>query len=388
LTRNDSEEGNTTYDYDLNDRLLEEITDGVTTTYTYDNNGNTLSKTEGTETVNYQWDGENRLIGVDTDGDGTNDIVNQYDGDGIRVSQTVNGEETRFLVDKNRDYAQVLEEYTPSKIIKAAYVYGNDLISQVRDNQRSFYHVDGLGSTRALTDLNGAVTDSYAYEAFGEIIKQLGNTNNLYLFAGEQRDPNIGLDYLRARYYNQQTGRFTSRDIILGTLLNPVTQNRYTYVYNNPVIWIDPSGNIATLGEVLSVLNIRSNLQTTQNTVFLRTVVKETGCLALEIAVEAAITEGVYILLTDLTPLGRPYVGQSRQVNTRVQQHIDSKISSLNQVAVKIEADGFGRTQREILEQLIIDKFGGIDNLENIRNPVSSARRSKFKNAGKLFDLC
>ncbi|MFM7367547.1 MAG: hypothetical protein ACKO2Z_07065, partial [Sphaerospermopsis kisseleviana] len=103
--------------------------------------------------------------------------------------------ETRFLVDKNRDYAQVLEEYTTSKIIKASYIYGHDLISQLRNTERSFYHVDGLGSTRALTDINGLLTDAYAYEAFGEIIKQLGNTNNLYLFAGEQRDPNLGLDY-------------------------------------------------------------------------------------------------------------------------------------------------------------------------------------------------
>jgi RHS repeat-associated protein len=169
--------------------------------------------------------------------------------EGIRVGQTVNREETRFLVDKNRDYAQVLEEYTPSKIIKVSYVDGHDLISQLRDTERSFYHVDGLGSTRALTDINGLVSDRYAYEAFGEIIKQLGNTQNLYLFAGEQRDPNFGLDYLRARYLDVKIGRFTSRDIFEGTQNLPITLNKYIYANANSANNIDPSGNI-TLAQI------------------------------------------------------------------------------------------------------------------------------------------
>jgi RHS repeat-associated protein len=161
-------------------------------------------------------------------------------------------------VDKNRDYAQVLEEYTPSKIIKASYIYGNDLISQLRNSQRSFYHVDGLGSTRALTDSNGLVSDRYAYEAFGEIIKQLGNTQNLYLFAGEQRDPNLGLDYLRARYLDVNSGRFYGRDPFKGILTLPDSLHPYIYTKNNPINLIDPSGKFfgllapVSIGEIIS----------------------------------------------------------------------------------------------------------------------------------------
>ena len=248
LSRNDSLEGNTSYEYDGNDRLLKEVTNGVTTTYTYDNNGNTLTKTVGTAKTTYEWDVENRLVGADTDGDGVNDVTNEYDGDGIRIRQTVAGEETHFLVDRNRDYAQVLEEYTPSKIIKASYIYGHDLISQLRNTERSFYHVDGLGSTRALTDINGLLTDAYAYEAFGEIIKQLGNTQNSYLFAGEQRDPNLGLDYLRARYLDVNSGRFYGRDPFKGFYKNPITLNKYVYANTNPANIIDPSGNFGIIG--------------------------------------------------------------------------------------------------------------------------------------------
>jgi len=93
-----------------------------------------------------------------------------------------------------------------------------------------------------LTDINGLVSDRYAYEAFGEIIKQLGNTKNLYLFAGEQRDPNLGLDYLRARYLDVSTGRFYGRDTFFGYYKQPITLHKYLYANANSVNFIDPSG--------------------------------------------------------------------------------------------------------------------------------------------------
>ncbi len=248
LSRFDSGEGTTLYTYDNNDRLLTETTDGVVTTYSYDNNGNTVSKSTNGVTVTYEWNAENRLGGADTDGDGTVDVTNEYDADGIRVAQTVNGEKTRFLVDVNRPYGQVLEEYTPGGIIKVSYVHGHDLISQERNDEKSFYHVDGLGSTRALSDENGLLTDNYIYDAFGQVLTKIGDTENSYLFAGEQRDSNLGLDYLRARYLDVNTGRFVSRDSFEGFVQNPVTLHKYLYGNANPVNNIDPSGNVTLSG--------------------------------------------------------------------------------------------------------------------------------------------
>ena len=250
LSRVDSGEGTTIYTYDNNDRLKTETTEGVETTYSYDDNGNTISKTTGGDTVNYEWDAENRLVGADTDGDGTADVTNQYDADGVRVAQTVNGEETRFLIDTNRPYAQVLEEYTDGGIIKVSYVHGHDLISQDRNGEQSFYHVDGLGSTRALSDESGNQSDIYIYDAFGQVLTKIGDTENSYLFAGEQQDSNLGLDYLRARYLDVGTGRFVSRDSFEGFIKEPVTLHKYAYANLNPLNNIDPSGLFA----VLSVL--------------------------------------------------------------------------------------------------------------------------------------
>ncbi|WP_103670452.1 hypothetical protein [Pseudanabaena sp. BC1403] len=66
-------------------------------------------------------------------------IVYDYDYSGIRLSQMVNGVETRFLVDKNRNYAQVLEKYALSSTVQISYLFGSDLIAQDRNNSKSFY---------------------------------------------------------------------------------------------------------------------------------------------------------------------------------------------------------------------------------------------------------
>lgn len=253
LRRSDTEDGETTYSYDDNDRLLDETTGGVTTEYTYDDNGNTLSKTSPSENVTYEWDFENRLVAADTDGDGTNDVAYEYDADGIRVTKTLDPagtpEITRFLVDKNRPYAQVLEEYTPGGIIQVSYVHGRDLISQNRPatTGKSFYHVDGLGSTRSLTDAAGVVTDRYVYDAYGRTIGQVGGTENEYMFTGEQRDGTIGWDYLRARYLDAMTARFSGSDPFEGFQDNPLSLNKFLYANSNPVSYIDPSGQFSIL---------------------------------------------------------------------------------------------------------------------------------------------
>jgi len=251
LTRDDSLEGRTTYEYDDNDRLMREasVADGETT-YTYDDNGNLVGTTGPTGQVAYGWDSENRLIRADMDGDGSFEVVNQYDHRGVRVSQTAGGQEVRFLVDSNRAYSQVLEEYLPGGAVEVSYVHGQDLVSQTRDGQTSYYHVDGLGSTRALTNADGVVTDRYTYDAFGQEIARSGVTDNDFLFAGEQRDTQLGLDYLRARYLDVGSGRFVSSDPYAGALHDPVSLHRYLYANAAPTIFVDPSGQQAGIGHL------------------------------------------------------------------------------------------------------------------------------------------
>jgi RHS repeat-associated protein len=90
---------------------------------------------------------------------------------------------------------------------------------------------------------------TYEYDAFGNALITTGSTPNVYLYRGEQFDPDLGLYYLRARYYNPATGRFMSRDPYDpnlrnpdGTPIDPRELHKYLYTGGDPVNWIDPKG--------------------------------------------------------------------------------------------------------------------------------------------------
>lgn len=232
----------TTYTYDSNDRLKTEVTGGNTIAYEYDNNGNLIERKEnGFVTATYVWDDQNRMVQATTSA-GT--VTYAYDDENIRVSETKNGVTTSYLLDKNRPYAQVLAKYENGNL-EASYTYGLDLIEQERNGNESYYQVDGLGSTRGLTNESGNVTDSYIYDAYGNLIGSVGSTENDYRFAGEQWDGTLGQYYLRQRYYDPQNGRFTRRDTYEGGLGEPVSLHKYLYANGNPVNAIDPSGLFA-----------------------------------------------------------------------------------------------------------------------------------------------
>src|SRR5262249_30078139 len=146
------------------------------------------------------------------------------------------------LVDVNLPLAQVLAEYSPAGSLLTSYVYANDLISQTAGPSTTFFHLDGTGSTRLLTGLTGAVTDTFNYDAFGNLLSRTGTTNTSFLFSGQQFDSALSLYYLRARYYQPSTGRFTARDPSEGDPLAPLTLHKYIYAGCDPVNKSDPSG--------------------------------------------------------------------------------------------------------------------------------------------------
>ena len=118
--------------------------------------------------------------------------------------------------------------------------------------QTAWYGYDGHGSVRYLTDATGAVTDTYTYDAFGNLINSTGSTANNYLFAGEQYDPDLGLYYNRARYLDVRVGRFWGMDTDEGSPNAPASLHKYLYASANPTNNVDPSGNddfdMASLG--------------------------------------------------------------------------------------------------------------------------------------------
>jgi len=122
------------------------------------------------------------------------------------------------------------------------YIWGaHGLIAQVDATPDwHYYHADGLGSTRAVTDDIGAVEQTYEYDVYGAVTGGSGSLDNSFQFAGEQVDATTGLQYLRARYYDAETGRFISRDPIASSPGAPI--NPFSYVRSNPANAIDPTG--------------------------------------------------------------------------------------------------------------------------------------------------
>jgi RHS repeat-associated protein len=159
-----------------------------------------------------------------------------HDGDGKRASSTVGGTTTRYIYDVAGGLPVLLDDGTRK------YVYGLGLAYAVTGSSIEVYHTDGLGSVRALTDAAGAVTATSRTDEFGIPTAATGSSGQPFGYTGEQRDGETGLVYLRARMYDPATGRFMQRDPFAGRIGSPLSRNRYSYVLNNPVNLVDPSG--------------------------------------------------------------------------------------------------------------------------------------------------
>jgi RHS repeat-associated protein len=231
------------FEYDFNDRLGGEG---------YDSNGNTL--TSGGRTFGYDF--ENHL----TSADGGVSFV--YNGDGIRVAKTAGGVTTGFLVDDRNPtrYAQVLEEVVGGAV-ERSYTYGLKLISQKQASGVNFYGYDGHGSVRYLTDAGGNVTDTYSYEAFGNLVTRVGGTANQFRYSSEQFDSDIFAYYLRSRWYGVPYGRFTTLDSFEGDVALPSSLHKYTYTASNPTNHQDPSGRFFLVDVLIQNALINSVLK-------------------------------------------------------------------------------------------------------------------------------
>jgi RHS repeat-associated protein len=113
-----------------------------------------------------------------------------------------------------------------------------------------FMHTDHLGSTRLLTNYpTPTVAECDDYYPFGEQVSCGGTSTTTHKFTGYERDAESGLDNAQARYNSSSLGRFMSPDPIgnfVADPTNPQTWNLYTYVNNNPLVFIDPTGTTCT----------------------------------------------------------------------------------------------------------------------------------------------
>ena len=123
-------------------------------------------------------------------------------------------------------------------------LYSADSTSEVMGSISNYYMYDGRGSVAQLINEQAELKASYIYDAYGNITYGSNAYESFYGYNAEETSPVTGLEYLRARYYDSEVGRFNTPDTYLGDITNPQSLNRYAYVENNPVNLIDPSGHV------------------------------------------------------------------------------------------------------------------------------------------------
>ena len=158
-----------------------------------------------------------------------------YDANGMRAKKVEGGATTHYLALGH----QVMYEKTGVEHTRHIFA-GNQRIAEVRGAVVSYSHNDHLGSPRVVTDANGVVTSTMSTKPFGE--PHAGSIPTSYGFTGKDLD-DTGLYYFAARYYDASVGRFITEDNWVGRLSTPASQNRYVYVVNNPLKYVDPTGN-------------------------------------------------------------------------------------------------------------------------------------------------
>ncbi|HET6898606.1 MAG TPA: RHS repeat-associated core domain-containing protein, partial [Vicinamibacteria bacterium] len=240
------------YGYDANGNRTTRIRPGLggTETATYDSQGR-LATRGG---ITYSFDGAGYLTqrGSDTFSYGPRGrlqtanvggsaITYAYDGMGRRTARTESGgteqylygdPETPWQLTASRDAAGQLTQYFYDP-------YGR-LVALTRGGQTFYVFTDMLGSPRLVTDSTGATVKRIDYDAYGDVITDSAPGFSLRVgFAGGLKDPTSGLVQFGLRDYEPASGRWTSRDPIL---FDGGQTNLYSYVDDDPVNSVDPSG--------------------------------------------------------------------------------------------------------------------------------------------------
>jgi RHS repeat-associated protein len=215
-----------------------ELTSNSAASFTYDANGNTLSKTNASGTTQYGWDFENRLKSVITP---TGTVTFVYDPLGRRIQKAFTQGSTTTTTNYLYDGANIIRELDGGGNALARYAqnWGVDQpLAEMRSGTTGFYQQDGLNSVTSLSSSTGTISNSYTYDAFGNLIASAGSLVNPFQYTGRDLDPETGLRYYRARYFDPTNGRFLSEDPIGfdGGI------NFYKYAANRPTNLSDPSG--------------------------------------------------------------------------------------------------------------------------------------------------
>ncbi|WP_437202984.1 RHS repeat domain-containing protein [Planctomicrobium sp. SH664] len=232
----------TTSTFDAANQTISSIDGTGTTTYTFDADGNqtVVLKPSGERTTT-TWDYENKSTLIQLPSGLRNTMA--YDPDGLRVRLDDSTGTKKFIYDGQA----YLLETDAGNVLQCAYTqepatYGN-LLSEYRLAggiwTPRWYQQDVLGSTTELTDVGQNITDTFEYDAWGDVLVRTGNTPTPFEWiggVGYYKDPDTGIYYVRARIYQPTIGRWWSVDPL------GFVDGMNLYAGHFVPQWIDPTG--------------------------------------------------------------------------------------------------------------------------------------------------
>ena len=295
------------YMYDDNGNITSMTVDGVIYTYTYDslnqlktvstsnnsynaifyydNGGNITSKTVNGTTTNYgygdtnwkdkltSYNGQNitydnlgnplsyRGMTMSWTGRQLNSITNNgttsnylYNADGIRTRKTVGSVTTDYFLDGST----ILAEKTGNNVIWYIYDSDGEILGFTYNGTPYYYLKNQQGDVIKVVDASMNVVASYTYDAWGKVLSSTGsmaNTNPIR-YRSYYYDTETGFYYLQSRYYDPETGRFLNADGQLGYSGHITAYNLFCYCNNNPIRYIDTTGNVAGVDDALILIGV------------------------------------------------------------------------------------------------------------------------------------
>ena len=256
MVKSGIKEQTTKMEYDASNRLIRSNGETVT----YDADGNMLYGPLNGQMASFTYDCRNRLIRTETENGEVTKYL--YDAENNRIGIIKNAgteqeRKTKYVVDcASGELTQILQSTTVNLknagqeeadkfagVKTTTYLYAGNRLLAEDGVEYLTYHFNNIGSTTAITDIEGNIKYSYAYSAYGELLK--GNYGEvLFLYNGQYgvQSDDTGLYYMRARYYNVAIKRFINQDTVTGSIENSQSLNRYAYVEGNPISYLDPFG--------------------------------------------------------------------------------------------------------------------------------------------------
>lgn len=229
--------------------------------YSYDPNGNLLSA--GSKTLT--WKSFNMPATAQV---GTSSYTWSYDADQARVKYVTPSDTTIYVGSGPQLFLEKVIQAGVTEQRHHIYVNGRAVAQYTQrsagaSDTRYFYR-DHLGSTTLILDETGIVAERLSYDAQGKRRFPNGSDDNGNTLSGVATDRGftghehldvLGFIHMNGRLYDPRIGRFLSADPYIQDTSNPQNLNRYSYVFNNPLIYTDPSGYWSILGIIIAWFN-------------------------------------------------------------------------------------------------------------------------------------